>query len=149
MTDRIDEISALLAGATGGPWLRSGEWIIRAEDDAKDGTDVVPVVGLWDGGDLRLKADDARLVAAAPELLAWAAGEIERLRRFRDAVVALAVNAPDGTPWWYMQTTLGNGCSQCASASTASRDWPEPSEVVHVGGCAAVIIDALAKEVST
>lgn len=81
MTDRLAEIRAVLAGATPGPWLLSGEWIIRAEDEQKDGLEVVPVVGLWDGGDLRMKADDARLIAAAPELLAWCVDTIETLER--------------------------------------------------------------------
>lgn len=92
---------------------------------------------VFDGGIVRRPRPDFDVALA----------ELALLRRCRDAVVGLVATSQPGIPWWYMETTLGSGCSHCDSTSSSSRDWPAPEHVIHAADCPALAIDALAKEV--
>jgi hypothetical protein len=71
MTDRLDEIRRLVDALPGTPWSHHhrGANGLHAVIDVEGS----PVTA-------ELIEEEAVFIAAAPELLAWAAGEIERLR---------------------------------------------------------------------
>ena len=81
MTDHLDKTRALLAAATTGPWS-----VAHGVDEALDivihHTCESRLAEAWD-------MPNARLIAAAPELLAWCVAEIERLRAALSNLVAL------------------------------------------------------------
>jgi hypothetical protein len=85
MTDRLDEIRRLIREATPGPWRWGDNQHGEGRVLGVDGDSILSVSDCSTHSkqhiDLEaLHEPDARLIAAAPELLAWAAGEIERLR---------------------------------------------------------------------
>lgn len=80
--NRLPEIRALLVEITAGPWTRVGRpgqdgAILIVSEGRRNGK--APLVAMVDAR--REEAGgNADLIARAPELLAWAADEIERLR---------------------------------------------------------------------
>jgi hypothetical protein len=91
MTDRLDEIRRLMREATPGPWRWGDSQYRELRLLGADGGLVLTVndCSSYTKQIIDIEAQtepDADLIAAAPELLAWAAGEIERLRGVNDGV---------------------------------------------------------------
>ena len=78
MTDRHDEIRGLIREATPGPW-ETFDHGSPYRLGVSAGSMTEPIV-------MSTESRDARLIAAAPELLAWCVAEIERLRGVNDGV---------------------------------------------------------------
>ena len=129
MTDRLDEIRRLIREATPGPWERAEFGIHIGVDSVTNPQMVIASVR---------HEEDIALIAAAPELLAWAAGEIERLRRCRDAVVQVA----SVEEWWSGYATGLCLVGTCNGFRRTDGTWH------HAAGCPVLTIDALAKEVT-
>jgi hypothetical protein len=104
MTDEAKALVEQCKGHTPGPWA-ANPFIAQVDSGQLDGSDLIPIAQLLWPTELRSEAEtqaNARLMAAAPEMLdliETQAREIERLREVLTQIADGTMPRPLGKPW--------------------------------------------------